>query len=185
MGRKEMDLTGRRFGRLVVKGRADTFASTGGHAIWACECDCGAAHLARGTNLSQGKITRCRRCAREQIDPSASKTVVNLWCRQSGEDGGYAIALDDVGRAVANTPWTRAPLVHPMIRCSLVGWIMDRLVELGRVSPRKSRENMARWCQRVGVVIQPRLFTSTAAMHAGWYAQTGEWRGAEDGLRLP
>jgi hypothetical protein len=185
MGRKELDLTGRRFGRLVVIGRAEAFVQTGGHALWRCVCDCNAAHLVRGTNLTQGKITRCRRCALQNIDPTATETVVRIWCKQSGEEGGYAIAVDDLEHVLAHSPWTMKKLDQPLIRCSPLLWVMDKLVELGRVSPRKPREPMAHWCQRTGVTVAPRLFTSTAAMHGVWLDATGEWRGQEDGLRMP
>lgn len=37
-GRKAIDLTNQRFGRLVVLRRADC---ANGHARWRCQCDCG------------------------------------------------------------------------------------------------------------------------------------------------
>lgn len=51
------DLTGLRFGRVIVVGRA---ASTkAGAAQWQCLCDCGNLAIARGTNLTSGHTTSC------------------------------------------------------------------------------------------------------------------------------
>lgn len=51
-----IDLTGRRFGRLVVLGRAER----PGHMVyWNCICDCGKAHIAAGSYLKNGKIKSC------------------------------------------------------------------------------------------------------------------------------
>lgn len=56
-----IDLTGQRFGKLVVVGRAPT--PTGGtsrHAFWYCNCDCGKSNLIKdGANLKTGKILSC------------------------------------------------------------------------------------------------------------------------------
>lgn len=41
MGRPVIDLTGQRFGRLVVIGRADPPVDNQGAARWHCRCDCG------------------------------------------------------------------------------------------------------------------------------------------------
>lgn len=52
-----IDLTGRRFGRLVVKHRINKENS--GHVRWYCECDCGGSKEVRGQSLRQG---RCKSC---------------------------------------------------------------------------------------------------------------------------
>lgn len=55
---KLIDLTGLRFGKLVVEGRA--IAPSGAkEAYWKCQCDCGNTTIARGTHLRQGKIKSC------------------------------------------------------------------------------------------------------------------------------
>lgn len=51
-----IDLTGKRFGRLTVLGRADK----PGHMVyWNCVCDCGKSHIAAGAYLKDGRIKSC------------------------------------------------------------------------------------------------------------------------------
>jgi hypothetical protein len=52
-----VDLTGQRFGLLVVTGRATSTAA--GHARWACRCDCGAETVASRGNLRDGRTRSC------------------------------------------------------------------------------------------------------------------------------
>ena len=54
------DLTGRRVGRWVVRGRA---TRQGDHAGWLCECDCGTLRTVRTDSLCEGKSRSCG-CAR-------------------------------------------------------------------------------------------------------------------------
>jgi hypothetical protein len=60
-----MDLTGQRFGRLVVVSRAGSarcvtrITSTG--AKWDCLCDCGRTKAMRGNDLRSGSSTSCGR----------------------------------------------------------------------------------------------------------------------------
>ncbi len=51
-----IELTGRRFGRLVVLERA---GSTHGKATWRCRCDCGDETVTRGTYLRNGRTASC------------------------------------------------------------------------------------------------------------------------------
>lgn len=61
MGRKHRDLTGQRFGRLVVLGRTDDHINPGGsHVImYRCKCDCGNETIVRGGYLRIGKTRSC------------------------------------------------------------------------------------------------------------------------------
>lgn len=52
MGRFK-DLTGQRFGMLIVISRAD---NRGGHTAWNCKCDCGNDVVVVGHNLIRGTI---------------------------------------------------------------------------------------------------------------------------------
>lgn len=51
------DLTGKRFGRLLVLGFDGRTNS--GNAIWRVRCDCGVEFDARGTNLKSGNTRSC------------------------------------------------------------------------------------------------------------------------------
>src|SRR4051812_3422225 len=57
MGRAASDLTGERFGRLLVLERAGSQAKSG-NALWRCRCDCGGESTCSGTDLRR----RTRSC---------------------------------------------------------------------------------------------------------------------------
>lgn len=54
---KFIDLTGKRFGRLVVVGRAGRDKNN--LLLWECRCDCGGSTITRGQDLRRGKSTNC------------------------------------------------------------------------------------------------------------------------------
>lgn len=60
---KAADLTGTRFGRLVVVSRAEY---KGGQPAWYCLCDCGQGKVCLGTNLKSGKSQSCG-CLRNEM----------------------------------------------------------------------------------------------------------------------
>lgn len=53
---KLIDLTGQRFGRLVVIERAGT---DGSYPTWLCKCDCGNSIITRGCHLRRGDTQSC------------------------------------------------------------------------------------------------------------------------------
>lgn len=63
-----IDFAGRRFGRLVVLGRApDGWTPQGKRIIrWRCRCDCGGEKAVRAGNLADGGIRSCG-CLRREI----------------------------------------------------------------------------------------------------------------------
>src|ERR1051326_8453256 len=52
------DMTGRRFGRLLVTG-FDSIRPPAGRAYWKVRCDCGNETVSDGVELRQGKIVSC------------------------------------------------------------------------------------------------------------------------------
>jgi hypothetical protein len=80
-----IDLTGQRFGRLVVICKASHDMKTG-VTKWSCGCDCGNSIEVRGGNLRSGHSQSCGCLSRE----NASKTfkthgkshtrLFNIWC---------------------------------------------------------------------------------------------------------
>jgi hypothetical protein len=60
-----IDLTHRRFGRLVVEKRAQTVARNG-NVCWLCQCDCGRRVVVEGYALRKG-ITRSCGCLRREV----------------------------------------------------------------------------------------------------------------------
>jgi hypothetical protein len=51
-----IDMTGQRFGKLVVLRRAPT---PSGEARWSCVCDCGGERVVQGGALRKGQTTSC------------------------------------------------------------------------------------------------------------------------------
>jgi len=62
-----IDLTGQRFGRLVVVGRADPACDKHGTARWRCLCDCGNEKDVRGSDLRRGRTTSCGCLQKERV----------------------------------------------------------------------------------------------------------------------
>jgi len=56
---KAIDLTGQRFERLVVTGRAPNKSEKDSNARWHCKCDCGRMCIAYGQDLRRGKFKSC------------------------------------------------------------------------------------------------------------------------------
>lgn len=56
-GKFAQDLTGQRFGRLLVKHRGAN--DQRGHAVWRCLCDCGHFVEARASSLRRGATASC------------------------------------------------------------------------------------------------------------------------------
>lgn len=70
MTQKLIDLTGKRFYRLLVMDRAP---NPGGPAYWYCKCDCGKKIRAAGGNLRKGATKSCG-CWYSETRTTASKT---------------------------------------------------------------------------------------------------------------
>lgn len=66
--RKAKDLTGQRFGRLVVLWRAANVAEASGaiRSAWMCKCDCGNGHVVTAHSLTRGLTRSCGCFARER-----------------------------------------------------------------------------------------------------------------------
>ena len=62
-----IDLTGKRYGELVVIKRADN--TTKGLATWECLCDCGNTTIVKGSSLRSG-ITKSCGCRRSKVKPT-------------------------------------------------------------------------------------------------------------------
>lgn len=77
------DITGERFGRLVVLERAGT--NDRGASLWRCRCDCGNEKVTRGFVLRQGRCRSCgclqdeQRRAKRKTDVGSESTEYNTW----------------------------------------------------------------------------------------------------------
>jgi hypothetical protein len=84
---RRANLLGQRFGRLVVVALEGSARTPGGTSrlIWRAACDCGREHVARGLDLSQGRIRSCG-CLRDQ------KTSTRFWKHGRSRGGSTGIA---------------------------------------------------------------------------------------------
>ena len=62
---KFIDLTGQRFGRLIVKERVNN--DKGGNTCWLCECDCGKGKKIQGVSLKFGLTQSCGCLQKERV----------------------------------------------------------------------------------------------------------------------
>lgn len=66
------DLTGQRFGRLVVRSLVDDPAGTDVPTRWLCSCDCGNELLVRASNLKSGNTLSCG-CLQKELATAQHK----------------------------------------------------------------------------------------------------------------
>lgn len=79
---KLIDLTGRRFGKLMVLSRGADYVSPGNgarRAQWLCLCDCGRESLAEGQNLKRGNTTTCG-CSHGEKHGLGHLPEYSVWC---------------------------------------------------------------------------------------------------------
>lgn len=75
MPRPRLDLTSRRFGRLLAQ--YNTGRTAGGKTLWRCLCDCGSSHDVAVNVLTSGRAKSCGCYLKE----TASKTGKATWRR--------------------------------------------------------------------------------------------------------
>jgi hypothetical protein len=94
MGKKLVDLTGQRFGRLMVIGQAPSVITDANvyRTMWHCQCDCGNKAVVGGENLKMGITKSCGCLRRENASrrlKDAYKAVAML--KEMGEMNGEFI----------------------------------------------------------------------------------------------
>lgn len=83
-----VDLTGRKFGRLLVESPAENAYRKNGkpRRRWNCVCDCGARKVIYGENLTQGKTLSCGCLQKERASTSrtthgaSTSHLYGVWC---------------------------------------------------------------------------------------------------------
>lgn len=78
---KFIDLTGQRFGSLLVVSRAANYID--GSAQWNCRCDCGAMRVIRGSQLRRGERKSCG-CVMKTVGP---KNLLGYLQKRKEESG--------------------------------------------------------------------------------------------------
>lgn len=71
-----VDITGERYGRLVVIERS---GAMNGHVAWKCQCDCGKEHIARSGDLRQGRQISCGCIKKEGLHKTHGKSSSRLY----------------------------------------------------------------------------------------------------------
>lgn len=86
-GNRLIDITGERFGALVVVGRAPSIISNGHTTTrWMCRCDCGTEKVISGKHLKSGKVISCGCIGRKHLRESKIKhgdshsRLYSVWC---------------------------------------------------------------------------------------------------------
>lgn len=94
-----LDLVGERFGRLVVKSKAEDKidANSGKHkSQWYCDCDCGTKNkIILGSALTSGSIKSCG-CLHREVASETAKTKISHGKKYNNYDlsGEYGIGYD-------------------------------------------------------------------------------------------
>lgn len=78
MGRKAVDLKGKRFGKLLVIERYQYEGGAGKHAKWLCSCDCGKNVVVLSSTLISGDQTSCG-CKLVELHLTHGKTGTRLY----------------------------------------------------------------------------------------------------------
>lgn len=96
-----IDISGQRFGRLLVLGRSDR--KSNGGSMWLCRCDCGTEKAVNSSNLRPGRIVSCGCAAHEWatamgsnpafIAKRAAKMTQHGHKRRAGKSPEYAVWL--------------------------------------------------------------------------------------------
>ena len=76
MPKPYQDLTGQRFGRLIVLGFADY--DEHGNTMWKCRCDCGTVFVTRALSLRSGQTQSCG-CLRRELAAARCKKAKDSW----------------------------------------------------------------------------------------------------------
>ena len=89
-----IDLTGQKFGRLLVLEKGPEYLSGGRKRFkWKCLCDCGNIYFTRGDALKNGSTKSCG-CLKKDVNKIKGKSnVINLL----GQTFGYLTVIDRAG----------------------------------------------------------------------------------------
>lgn len=173
MGRHAIDLTGQRFGNLVVLRRQGS--AEGGQVIWQCRCDCGGGHSVLGQSLRRGLSQRCPACVKagRKVDLPAcgGVTIVRLWFYMHGTTGGFATARDlETGELLVHSNWSRKPLGStPWQAYGPLRYVLRQLVRIGRAKPKPAEQSIERWCKQNAIRLQePSWITGRPQLDALW-----------------
>lgn len=168
MGRKAIDIEGKRFGSLVVIRRVGT--DDGGKVMWKCACDCGGTHITLSQTLRSGQCTRCPACMKAHRSPTElPETVVDVYLRAHGSDGGLVVARDTFSRrVVAASNLTKLPVKGSVYSYGPLRFVIEQLAKAGRMPERRRGYSLERWVRHSGVPVTTHWLTPAGTMDAAW-----------------
>src|SRR3972149_2542275 len=82
LGRPAIDLTGKKYGSLIVVERRGSNEAQ--HALWFCLCDCGQGRIVPGRNLRNGNTKSCG-CRRGWNNSETAASLFRTRCRKRNE----------------------------------------------------------------------------------------------------
>src|SRR5690625_7299109 len=94
MARKKLDLTGVRFGRLVVKKELPQEDSSSPR--WLCQCDCGNEKISTTIVLRRGECKSCGCLHKEYLQVRHSKTDIDI----TGKRFGRLVAIKKLDKKI-------------------------------------------------------------------------------------
>lgn len=74
---RDLDLTGKKFGKFTVLHRAENNGKDRKNSLWHVKCECGSVLKVRGHNMLIGTSTQCRTCVRNQEESKSALAVLN------------------------------------------------------------------------------------------------------------
>lgn len=92
IGRKKLDLTGQRFGRLVVI-RVSGERTNSKRVIWECKCDCGEFSFVSHSNLRNGHVKSCGCLRKEVSSKEMNKKMKTKGYREKAMEARKGITL--------------------------------------------------------------------------------------------
>jgi hypothetical protein len=96
--RKRDDISGKRYGKLIVINRSDKKDGQGKAIFWNCICDCGKKITVSGTSLRNGHTKSCG-CSR--YDNKNSRPIIDI----TGQRYGRLTVIEKIGRKNKHTYW--------------------------------------------------------------------------------
>jgi len=91
-----IDITGQRFGRLVVIKRSENIH---GRVAWECQCDCGNTKAVTSNDLKRGIVQSCG-CLKREITAAKSKQAGIARGKQLTKHGLHGIRLYGIWKAM-------------------------------------------------------------------------------------
>jgi hypothetical protein len=175
-----LDLKGKKFGDLHAIERYEN--DDAGRSQWVCICDCGGAHIARGSYLVEGRTTRCSTCVR------ADGIRIIVWHHLSIHryaDGGFADGCAGFCEALRNGSRVIEPLWIDKVRRKrhsppMLLDTLRRLAAAGYVKTKTDTASLTSWAKRNDHKIEWHIHNEGDAVWAAWHQLTGEWRGPAD-----